>query len=213
MPSGHGPPPSFYSKSDPVPHDAASNGERRSSGREQQPQVGGLSAAQAYQASTGYHSPSSPASMVFPHRAPGHSQGESMRSSAFSTSQSPPLAKRPSVGNVAEEGGYVNSLGKMNLGSSGSRPLDGVGGIPRIGEFSDFGSFETDFSGKFRRNCHADKAASTNSSLPYQSSGHQPRQPSISSVASGGTHRRMASDASLAGSGYTISGGSRQYIT
>ena len=150
MPSGHGPPPSFYSKSDPVPHDAPSNGERRSSGREQQPQAGGLSAAQAYQASTGYHSSSSPASMVFPHRAPGHSQGESMRSSAYSTSQSPPLAKRPSVGNVAEEGGYVNSLGKMNLGPSGSRPLDGVGGIPRIGEFSDFGSFETDFSGESR---------------------------------------------------------------
>jgi len=73
-----------------------------------------------------------------------------MRGSAFSTSQSPPLANRPSVGNVAEEGGYVNSLGKMNLGPSGSRPLDGVGGIPRIGEFSDFGSFETDFSGESR---------------------------------------------------------------
>jgi hypothetical protein len=43
----------------------------------------------------------------------------------------------------------VNSLRKMNLDQSGSRPLDGVAGIPRLGEFSDFGSFETDFSGEW----------------------------------------------------------------
>lgn len=151
IPSGHGPPPSFYSRSEPEPYEPPQNGERRVSGREPPPPVGGLSAAQAYQASTGYHSSSSPASVVFPHRAPGHTQGEASRPSTLSTSQSPPLAKRPTAGNVTEESGdYVKSLDNLSINTrGGSRPLDGVVGIPKIGEFSDFGSFETDFSGMF----------------------------------------------------------------
>jgi len=149
IPSGHGPPPSFYSRSEPEPYEPSKNGERRASGREQVlPPTGGLSAAQAYQASTGYHSSSSPASVVFPHRAPGHTQGDSSRPSNLSSSQSPPLARKPTFGNVTEESGdYVKSLDSLSINTRGTRPLDGLVGIPKIGEFSDFGSFETDFSG------------------------------------------------------------------
>jgi hypothetical protein len=50
---------------------------------------------------------------------------------------------------------YVNSMGRMSFEGQGqgqkSGPLDSVVNIPKIGDFSDFGSFEPDFSGESSR--------------------------------------------------------------
>lgn len=115
---------------------------------------------------------------------------------------------------------YISSMGRMSFDGQGQRsgPLDSVVNIPKIGDFSDFGSFEPDFSGERNLATHEARtdrpAPSSSSLLPYQSSSHQPRQPSMSSMTSVATHRRQASDASFTGSGYTInSGGPKQHMT
>lgn len=218
MPSGpQAPPPNSR-----LPESSSSsNGyptERRPSGCGPPPPViGGLSAAQAYQASTGYTT--SPTSVVFPNRAPGHSQAD-----PHSTSVSPPLNRRPTNGAESRLASpppdYLNSMAKMSFDGSGGGPLDNVPGIPKRGDTSDFGSFGPDFSGMCTlpicsmRMLLIKTVPSSSSSLPYQN--HSSRQPSGSSMAAMGAHRRMPSDASITGSTYTINsggGGARQYMT
>lgn len=152
MPSGQHPPPPNSRPSESL---SSSNGyptERRPSGRgPPPPAMGGLSAAQAYQASTGYVT-ASPSSVVFPNRAPGHSQHD-----PHSTSVSPPLGRRPTNGAESRERivspppDYLNSMAALNFDGSGGGPLDNVPGIPKRGEMSDFGSFGQDFSGMCER--------------------------------------------------------------
>lgn len=186
-----------------------------------------MSAAQAYQASTGYPSSSSPApSVVFPTRAPGHSLEDPANDSRRPPPQPSTLGRRPTNGTTAERGAsvtddYISSMGRMSFESQKSGPLDSVVNIPKIGDFSDFGSFEPDFSGESMSNHFTEKcvpamakiSAPSSSLLPYQSSGHQPRQPSLSSMTSVGTHRRQASDASFSASGLTMTSGQpKQYM-
>ena len=147
MPSGPHPPPT---NSHPADASSSSNGypaERRPSGRGPTlPVMGGLSAAQAYQASTGYAT--SPTSVVFPNRAPGHSQSD-----PHTTSMSPALNRRPTNGAEPRDRmaspppDYLNSMAKMSFDGWGGGPLDNVPGIPKRGDTSDFGSFGPDFSG------------------------------------------------------------------
>lgn len=112
-------------------------------------------------------------------------------------------------------------MGRMSFESHKGRPLDDVVNIPKIGEFSDFGSFEPDFSGVLLPQAKlgmiagtfADNLVPSSSLLPYQKSSHQPRQTSVSSMTSVGTHRRQASDASFTASGLIMTSGQpKQYM-
>jgi hypothetical protein len=47
-------------------------------------------------------------------------------------------------------------MGRMSFESQKSGPLDSVVNIPKIGDFSDFGSFEPDFSGESMSNYFMD---------------------------------------------------------
>jgi hypothetical protein len=195
----------------------------------------GLTPAQTYQASTGLLSAPSHAGSAYPNRTAssthsnpsytsipsGSSSGSHERpsNSSHSTSRSPP--PRPMEDSkdrfASPPPDYINALSALNFDGQGSGPLDSVSGIPRRGERSDFGNIADQWalsevdenSGEF---CYSlpwsalstDRKARAPSISPYTARPVDNRRTSSSSAASGG-HRRMASDSSLASSGFTIS--------
>jgi len=176
----------------------------------------GVSAAQAYQASQGYTA-SSPASVIFPHRAPP-SSGPSgyvsplTGSSHPSQTQSPPIplprtasSRSPPIleQSEPEPPHYMNTMSNLGFDGSGRGPLDDVKGIPRRGITSDMGSLRintqdhtSELNFRFTLNI-----GRTSSQPPVHRT--PDNRLSVSSMSS--MHRRMASDSSLASSGYTVS--------
>lgn len=89
----------------------------------------GLTAAQAYQASTGYPAPHSPAMSTFPHR--GNASNPSFAQSTDSYDRSTNTSRSPSSlqGDVAKDRiaspppDYINALSALNFDGNGSGPL------------------------------------------------------------------------------------------
>lgn len=190
----------------------------------------GLSAAQAYQASTGYNGATPQASQAFNQRVelqlpqpmpsqpsfPSAPTGyESPGSSIHSKSRSPPLRQRTTDTTerlMSPPPDYVNALANLGFNGSGSGPLDSVPGIPRRGEVTDFGKLEDrwqdadETAGTIISTSPCTTQINVSGSTIGTSQAARPhgrRHHSSSSTSSGG-HRRMASDSSLASSGYTL---------
>lgn len=145
---------SFYSPTPDAISPPTQSVRRMPSGSFPTPSGNGLTPAQAYQASTGYHTLPSPASAVFPARAtpsPNHVAPSISPDSSRSTPQRRPTLELDSRDRFGRAPEYLRSLESLTIEEDG--PLGDIPGIPKRGADSptvaEFSNLAARFSGEY----------------------------------------------------------------